>query len=251
MVADELLTSLFDGQSHPLAAPMAAWLAASRRFTAFVTTHHSKIRKKLRTAQDPDSLLDLRLELETAYRLVQERSLSLVYEPPQPDHTRRPDFAVTFTTRLTFIVEVTRLQANPKSAPTEAQEPPRAISMPNPTLLAERLTEAVCSKLHQLLPQHPNVLLVGVEALPLTQSDLRAAMLRLQQRAERNEAALFQRHRFGDRADFFRHYQRLSELMVRGSQGQGAESLIVWLNPQAKHPLPSQVRTVLHHSQAV
>ena len=81
MLTDELLTYVFDGQSHLLAQPMATWLASSRRFTAFVTTFRDKIRKKLRVTQDQESLLDLRLELETAYVLLQERPLSLVYEP--------------------------------------------------------------------------------------------------------------------------------------------------------------------------
>jgi len=85
-VIDELLTALFDGQSHLLAGRMAAWLASSRRFTAFVTTHHTKIRKKLRTAQEPESLRDLQLELETAYLLLRKRSLSLEYEPGHPQH---------------------------------------------------------------------------------------------------------------------------------------------------------------------
>ena len=77
MLTDELLTTLFDGQPHLLAAPMAAWLGSSRRFTAFVNTHHTKIRKKLRTAQEPESLHDLQLELETAYLLLREKSLSV------------------------------------------------------------------------------------------------------------------------------------------------------------------------------
>jgi hypothetical protein len=43
-------------------------------------------------------------------------------------------------------------------------------------------------------------------------------MLHLQQRAERNDATVLQRQRFRDRADFFHHYQRLSELLVRGPE---------------------------------
>lgn len=67
MLIDELLTYLFDGKPHLLAAPMRTWLDTSRRFTAFVTANQTKIRKKLRTAQEPESLRDLQLELETAY----------------------------------------------------------------------------------------------------------------------------------------------------------------------------------------
>ena len=98
----------------------------------------------------------------------------------------------------------------------------------------------VCTKLGQLPPQRSNVLLVGVEGLRLTQDTLRAAMLHLQQRAERNEAAYLQRHRFRDRADFFGHHQRSSELLVRGPDLQADEPVIGWINPQAKYPLPGK-----------
>lgn len=126
MLIDELLTYLFDGQSHPLTTPIETWLASSRRFTAFVTTFRAKIRKKLRTIQEQESLPDLRLELETAYLLLQERPLSLVYEPPQCGQARCPDFAVTFTTSLTFMVEVTRLRAVQKRTSAQAQAQARA-----------------------------------------------------------------------------------------------------------------------------
>jgi hypothetical protein len=233
MLIDELLTYLFDGKSHPLATPMETWLASSRRFTAFVTSFRDKIRKKLRVTQDQETLFDLRLELETAYLLLQERTLSLVYEPEQSRQVRSPDFAVTFTTSLSFMVEVTRLRSDQEKT-----------SIP---LMGERLADTVCNKLGQLLPQRSNVLIVGVDALGLTQNDLHAAMLRVQQRAEQNDSTFWQQYGFQDRADFLRNYYRLSEVVVRGSQLQ-ADKPVVWVNSQAKHPLPSKVRTVLYHS---
>jgi hypothetical protein len=252
MLMDDLLLYLFDGHSHPLTMPVANWLAASRRFTTFVTTFRNKIRKKLRATQEQDSLPDLRLELETAYLLLQEQPLSLVYEPQPCGQVRCPDFAVTFTTRLTFMVEVTRLRTIQKRTSTQAQAPAEPTPAPDTALtsllVGERLAETVCSKLGQLLPQRSNVLLVGVEARCPTSGDLHAAMLRIQQRAERNDPLLLQQHRFRDRGDFFRHYQRLSEILVRGSHLQADEPVVVWVNPQAKHPLPSKVRTVLYHS---
>ncbi len=228
MLTDELLTYLFNGQSHLLATPMATWLASSRRFTAFVTAFSTKIRKKLHATQEVESLLDLRLELETAYLLLQERSLSLVYEPLPIGQLRGPDFAVTFTTSTLFMIEVTRLRMVQDAG--------------------ERLADMVRSKLGQLRPQRRNILLVGVEAPSFTQDTLRAAMLQLQQRVERNDATVVQRHGFRDRAAFFQHYQRLSELLVRGPHLQAGEPVIGWVNPQAKYPLPSKVRTVLYRS---
>jgi hypothetical protein len=248
MLVDELLAYIFNEPSHILAQPMATWLAASRRFTAFTTTFRDKIRKKIRTTQDEESLLDLWLELETAYRLLQEKRLSLEYEPLQSGKTRSPDFAVTFTTSLTFMVEVTRLRAEQKNTEAQAQI---ANLIPATPLIDERLADTICDKLGQLLPQRSNVLLVGVEALSLTDSDLYATMIHIQQRAERNEAAFWQRYGFRDRSDFFRYYQRLSEVLVRGKDLEEVGQTAVCSNPQAKHPLPSKVRTALYRSHGV
>src|SRR5512140_2101106 len=189
---DELLAYLFDGRPHLLAQPMGEWAGSSRRFAAFATTFRDKIRKKLRTTQDPHNLLDLQAELETAYLLLRERSLSLVYEPEQSKGIRSPDFAVTFTTSLTFMVEVTRVQTDSK------------------VTAGARLAEAVAEKLGQLLPQRSNILVVAIEAADLTAGDVANAMLALQHRAEKNDAAVVQGHGFLDRADFFRYYLRLS-----------------------------------------
>ena len=244
-VIDELLTYLFDGQPHILAELMAAWLASSRRFTAFVNTHHTKIRKKLRVAQGSENLRDLQLELETAYLLLREQSLSLAYEPQHPDFGRSPDFAVSFTTSLVFMVEVTRLRTAQLKTTPGIQEPPGG------TLSGDRFSDMLCSKLGQLLPQRSNLLLVGVEAAHLTDPELRAAMLRIQQRAESNDPAVIHKHGFRNRAEFFQHYQRLSALLVRGIPLQAGESVVLWVNPQAKYPLPAKVRMTLTRSHTL
>lgn len=230
MSTDELLSYLFDGQPHPLAQPMQAWLLSSRRYASFVTTFQDKIRKKLRTTQDQQGFLDLQLELETAYLLLQERSLGVMYEPQQSKRIRSPDFAVTFTTSLTFMLEVTRLQAEPKNS------------------VAARLADTISGKLSQLLPQCGNILVIGVDDMDLTAGDLRAMLLGIQQRAEAKDTAFLQRHGFRDRADFFHHYQRLSEILVRAPQLETTRSITAWVNPQAKHPLPGKVRTALYRS---
>jgi len=239
MFIDELLTYLFDEKPHILTEPMGTWLTSSRRFITFVDTFRDKIRKKIRVTQDQETLLDLRLELETAYLLFQEKNLTVTYEPQLAEKVRSPDFAVTYTTSLTFMVEVTRLRTSQKSVDGQT----------SPVNIGEQLADAVCSKLGQLQSKQSNVLLVGVDTLHLTQEDIRAAMLRTQQRVERNDPAFFQRYRFRDRADFFRYYQRLSEILVRGTDSQKGETFIAWVNPQAKYPLPSKVRTVLYRSQ--
>ena len=232
MLTDELLAYLFDEKPHRFSTLMSEWLNSSRRFTTFVADARDKIRKKIRVTKDQETLSDLLLELETAYLLLQEKSLSVVYEPPC-GQGRCPDFAVSFTTSMTFMVEVTRLRTIQIGAATPESDP---------------LTDAICSKLGQLLPQQCNVLLVGVDVLYLTPADLQAAMLRLQQRAERNDPMFWQRYRFRDRADFFRHYQRLSEVLVRETQSQTGKPAISWVNPQAKYPVPSKIRNVLYRT---
>lgn len=241
MLTDELITYLFDGKSHVLIPPMTRWLASSRPFTAFVKTFQDKIRKKVRVTQDPETILDLHLELETAYLMLQERALSLAYEPQLAEKVRSPDFAVSFTTSVTFMLEVTRLRATQKTTDEQTSAT---------NAIGERLADAVCSKLGQLVHQHSNILLMGVDALQMTQEDIRAAMLRVQQRVERNDTAFFHRYGFRDRADFFKHFQRLSEILVRSVDLHGATSLITWVNSQARYPLPSKVRTVLYRSLA-
>ena len=234
MLTDELIDYLFDRQPHMLTNPMQTWLTSSRRFTTFVDAFRDKIRKKIRVTQDSETLLDLRLELDTAYRLLQERTLSLTYEPQLAEKIRSPDFAVTFTTSLTFMLEVTRLRTNQKATDESSNA------------IGDRLADAVCSKLGQLVHQQSNVILVGIDVMSLTQEDVRTAMLRMQGRAERNDDPIFfQRYRFRDRTEFFRHYQRLSEILVRGTDN----SFVAWVNPQARIPLPSKVRTVLYRSQ--
>ena len=249
MVTDELLTYLFDGQPHLLSPHLATWSVSSRRFTDFATTFRTKIRKKLRATQDKESLTDLRLELETAYLLLQERPLSVVYEPPQCRGARCPDFAITFTTSLTFMLEVTRQRpaTDRTTTPTQDQTPATVLLRPQ---IAERLGATVCGKLGQLSGQHSNVLVVGLDA-PCSAQDLRAAMLGVQHRAERNDPSLLQRYRFQDRADFFSHYRRLSEVLVRGLHLNEGEQVVGWVNPQAKHPLLTKVRTTLLRSHTV
>ncbi|MCB0106875.1 MAG: hypothetical protein KDE53_13230 [Caldilineaceae bacterium] len=241
MVTEELLTYIFDGASHSLAPSMTTWLTASRRYTEFVTTFRDKIRKKLRTTPDPENLLDLRLELETAYLLLQERRLTVAYEPLPPRATRSPDFGVTYTTSLTFMVEVTRLRAATLIDATSQPHIPPA---------DERLVDTICGKLGQLLAGQSNVLLIGVETDVLSAVDLDATMRYLQQRAEQNDPAFFQRTHFRARADFFRQYQRLSEILVRATQ-EVAGPPLVWVNAQAKQPLPSKVRTALYRSHTI
>jgi hypothetical protein len=210
---------LFADGPDLLAEPVWEWLAASRRFRAFAEANASKIRKKLRAARSPASALDLGLELETAYRLAQERGFEVAYEPQR--QPRSPDFVVRAGAEC-FGLEVTRLQS------------------PAP----ERLTDVVSAKLGQLLAHHPNVLLIGVPP-PLPDAEaLRAALLAVQQRAERPGCAL------QDRSAFFRQHGRLTEVLVREA-ALGSEGGHPWVNPQAQRPLSRKARAALYRAQGV
>ena len=245
MLVNEMLSYLFDGKPNPLTEPMASWLSSSRRFSAFVNAHHTKIRKKIRTVQGSENLRDLQLELETAYLLVREPTLGVAYEPQHPDLGRSPDFAVTFTTSLTFMVEVTRLRSIGTRTSPGAEK--QADGLP----WIDRFTDMLCSKLGQLLSKRSNLLLVGLEAYHLTQSDLHAIMLSIQKRAETNDPNVLQRHGFRDRADFFNHYQRLSAILIREIPLESEKPVVLWNNPQGKYPLPSKVHTVLSRSHTI
>ncbi len=100
-------------------------------------------------------------------------------------------------------------------------------------------------------PQYINVLLIGLDSPPLTAEILRAAIIHLQRRAERDDAGYSQRHQFRDRAEFFNHYQRLSELLVREAELRAGQFPVGWINRQAKYPLPRKVRTALYRSQMI
>ncbi len=247
MVVDDLAHYLFDGQAHPLQQPMLFWLTDSRQFVSFVTVFRDKIRKKLRVTQDSESIQDLRLELETAFIFLKERKLSVVYEPEPPGSARAPDFAVSYTTRLTVMVEVTRIRAERRSTHAPINEPAGLI-VPPKRLVGERVADTVCSKLGQLQQKRSNILIVGVEMLADAQQEVWDMLHGIQQRAERNELAFFQRYKYRDRADFFRHYQRLSAVLVRPTLPEANWGIVTWENPQATVPIPAQVRTVFWRS---
>lgn len=240
----ELLAYLFEEVRSPLARAVAAWLVASPRFLAFAEANRSKIRKKIRGVRDAEGARDLHLELEVAYRLLQERRLEVAYEPMGTGKTRAPDFTVTFRTRLTFSVEVTRQRATlpPSDAPSD--EVP-ALHQALIEREEGRLTDTVCHKLGQLLPSMGNVLLIAAEGEAAQELDVERVMTQLRLRAERRDETLLARHGFEGTGEFFKQYQRFSALLVRGGPAEAPVRSHWWLNRQAKHPLPPDLRTAL------
>jgi hypothetical protein len=236
---------LFDEPAHPLAAPLAAWGAASPRFTLFAEAHRDKIRKKARGARDAEALNDLLLELAVARDLHREWHGTLGYEQQLPERTRVPDFALTLPNGVLVIIEVTRIR---QPSATIAEE--RSIATPGgaggPVALDARLTAAICGKLSQLVPNLPNILVVGLPPELLRELDLAAVMRGLLGRAERRELTPRERHPFRTPNDFFRHYRNLSALLVRPWPPPApARQAVLWTNRQATKSPPSRLVAAL------
>lgn len=111
---------------------------------------------------------------------------------------------------------------------------------------SSRLGDTVGGKLSQMLPSMMNLLVIMADHEETCELDLGKAMTRLKQRAEQKDPQLFKRYNFRDVSDFFKHYQRLSGVLVRstGSYETG-KCPVLWLNNQTKHPLPAPICTIL------
>ena len=233
MTTNELLEYLLNDVAHPLAEPLAAWLHDSPRFAAFAITYRDKIRKKLRLARDGESARDLLYELETAYVLLRNRRVAVAYEPYSANKTRGPDFAVMVTAKLTVNVEVTRIRAS-------------SIGVLDPQQINQRFEDTVCGKLGQTIAGMFNVLIVVAHNATITRLDIEAALKHLKLRAEARDERLFSWYNFGTPTEFFKQYERLSAVVLRTALDD-PEPLpaMLWLNPQARRPLPERVRTIL------
>lgn len=235
---ESLCASTFAGGPAWLEAHFATRMRNNPRFAMFVAAHQDKIRKKLRGQRDEPGQCDVAFELIVAHRLLADRGCALAYETYAAGKTRGPDFTATYKGHLAVNVEVRRLRGAITSA---------------------RLGDALAEKLRQLPPGMPNVVVFGAEGgrSPLPDPGAGAAGLRV--RAEAHDAALFARHGFADAPAFFRAFLRLSAVALLAPWDEGAAGADVavgglaerapaaalWLNPQAKHPLPAAVHAAL------
>jgi hypothetical protein len=220
---------LADLDPPPVArAPLARWLSGSPRFAAFADEHRAKIRKKLRSADGAEGARDVLCELETAHAVLRDPRFALAYEAQSLGSARGPDFSLTYRTHTLCHIEVARL---------------RGLSMPS----GERLHDLIGSKLGQLLAGAMNVLAISTAAALPASAALAETLAQLQRRAERGDPHLLARCRFEKRADFFRFYARLSAIVLRsGWEAQVPEAPRLWLNGQARHPLPDDIARALH-----
>jgi hypothetical protein len=209
-------------RSRPsLQAELGRWLEDSSRFRTFVSANQDKIRKKLNTADDEESRLDVRCELLVAYRLLLDRRFELAFEA-YGARQLGPDFTLTFRANQRFNLEVTRLRAT-----TDAVE--------------ARLANVIAGKLRQLPANVPNALLV---ATSVTDASLEAATRLLKSHADQKDDAFFARRGLETARDFYAHYLHLGGIFVLDEAAVPPHA-IFRANREARHPLPREVVTAL------
>jgi hypothetical protein len=213
---------LFDNKSNLLAKELLEWIEGSPRFAAFAETYRDKIRKKIRVAHDPERLLDLRGELEVAYRLFGDRRLGVEYEPYASFGGRGADFVVSYRTNLKFNIEIARMRAGEMEfADTKRNE--------------ERILRIVLEKLGQMQTNMPNLLAIHVNEKVAKEIDLGKLMQRIKDKAERGDETFYSHIRYSKPAEFYKHFLRLTGVLFWGPNSQ------LWINKQAKVGLDEKV----------
>lgn len=239
MAIDELLPQLVDDDPHGLTPLFRQWMVTSRRFRTFAETYQTKIRAKLRSAGDEEALQDLLFELAIARWLLQEKRFQLAYEQQPVRTAPGPDFTVTFTTKTSFHVEVTRIRT---SAPAED-------STASPIeLYSNKLLQVILGKLMQVRSGAANLLLIGVAPAFVAGVDLDALVKQMKQRIANSDPAFLTRHRLQTSSEFFKRYHALSGILLYVSATPPPPAMIaplLWLNKEAKYPLLAQIQTSL------
>jgi len=220
----DLIAYVFEGQHHLLSDALMQWMGASSHFTAFVETYRDKIRKKIRVTREPESLLDLRGELEVAYCLLNDRRLSVVYEPYASVKRRGPDFAVTYRANLVFNIEVARIRGE--------QSGVDGIGLPRKE---ERILRILLDKLGQMQPGMSNLLVIHTRGVLARSIDLSTLMREVKTRAEGKDPAFYAASRYTGPAAFYRDFLRLNGILLWASEPQ------LWVNKQARPALADEV----------
>lgn len=207
-----------------LADELAGWLTSSAGFRAFADAHRDKIRKKLRTAADPEARRDVRAELRAAHLLLADRRIELVFEA-HGSGRGGPDFTVSVRGKRAFDLEVTRLRGDPSAA-----------THGGPLL----------AKLRQLPPSVPNVLLIAMDGGRANGFDVTGAVRELRARADAKEEEFFQRRGFEGTRDFYHRFLRLGAVVTWCEDGPAGARVRSWENGSARIPVsPPALRACL------
>lgn len=207
-----------------MADELAGWLASSTGFRAFADAHRDKIRKKLRTATDPELRRDVRAELRVAHLLLADRRIELAFEA-HGSGRGGPDFTIGFRARRAFDLEVTRLRGDPSAA-----------THGGPLL----------AKLRQLQPSVANVLLIAVDGDRAQALDVAAAVRELRARADAKDEEFFRRRGFEGTRDFYHRFLRLGSVVTWCEAGGPGARVQTWENGSARIPAPPAALRACH-----
>lgn len=199
------------------------WMEESARFTSFVETHRDKIRKKIRVTREPESVLDLRSELDVAYCLLNDRRLAVVYEPYSAKG-RGPDFAVTYRANLVFNIEVARIRVEENGVD--------GIDLPRKE---ERILRIILYKLGQMRPGMANLLVIHTPEELARLIDLDRFMQEIKIRVEGKDPAFYAASRYTSPAAFYKDFLHLSGILLWAAGAQ------LWVNRQARPALAEKV----------
>lgn len=199
-----------------MADELAGWLASSAAFRRFADAHRDKIRKKLRTAADPDARRDVRAELHAAHLLLADRRFELAFEA-HGSGRGGPDFTIGFRGQRAFELEVTRLRADAGAA-----------THGGPLL----------AKLRQLQPSVANVLLIAMDGGRADALDVATAVRGLRARADARDEDFFQRRGFEGTRDFYHRFLRLGAVVTWCEDGVTGARVRPWENGSARIPVP-------------
>jgi len=197
---------------------LLGWLSGSNRFRSFAERYPDKIRKKVRTALDPEALRDVRAELQVAHRLLADRRFDLAFEAYGSGRIG-PDFTVSFRSVRSFNLEVTRLR-----------HAPRVTGEASPLL----------AKLRQLPPSVPNAVLFAIEGDAASALDVDALVRSLRARADAKDDAFFATRGLHDRKDFYERFLRLGGVVVWCERAIGDERAALWINRSSRIALPER-----------
>jgi uncharacterized protein len=222
----ELISYLCGQAAHPLAPWLATRFSAAPRFVDFIANQRSKVRKKIRLANEPEALRDLVCELAVAALLTEERNFLVSYEPLAAQGSS-PDFGVQFKGHTTIYVEVTRAKAGRGEG---------AVS------LEARLAALICAKLRQLPIGTPALLVLVADGFHVQGLDIDAAMRLLRQRAEAKDDAFFAFRGLAGAKAFYKQVVALSAVVILSTSGVPG---VVWQHRLARHPLPPAVLRML------
>jgi hypothetical protein len=220
----DLIAYLFEGQPHQLSDTLLQWMEASSRFTAFIDTYRDKVRKKIRVTREPESTLDLRCELQTAYCMLNDRRLEVAYEPYASARRRSPDFAVTYRANLVFNIEVARIRK-------EGSE----VGGSDLLRKEERILRILLGKLGQMQPGMANLLVIHTREELAQSIDLGRLMQEIKTRAEGKDPSFYAASRYTGPPAFYKDFLHLNGILLWTARAQ------LWVNKQARPGLPEKV----------